>query len=164
MQRIFIIRHAEAENTPQSAERDDTKRALTKRGIRRMRKGVQGLSTLVDNLAIIATSPLTRAIQTAEIIATAFPRAKLVSLSDLAPGFDQAKLLTFVVGNSGTIALIGHEPDLSNLVSYLATTNSREIVRLKKGGVCCLEFASKVQAGKAKISWLLTSKQLSKLG
>ena len=58
------------------------------------------------------------------------------------------------------VLLVGHEPDLSRLISLLITGNSEALIELKKGGLCKLT-AEKLNFGKcATLNWLLTPKQL----
>ncbi|HEV7166096.1 MAG TPA: phosphohistidine phosphatase SixA [Gammaproteobacteria bacterium] len=165
MRRIFVIRHAEAEEPVEAAraQRNDRERRLTESGKRDMRKGAQGLTTLVDDIQLILTSPLKRALETAEILQRAFPGAKLKQHALLAPGFDPAELLESLTGESGAVALVGHEPDLSQWVGYMTTGMSRSVVRMKKGSVCRLDMPEPALPGEACIAWLLTLKQLARL-
>jgi phosphohistidine phosphatase len=165
MPRILVIRHAEAEELGHagSGARTDAERALTKEGTQQMRKGVRGLRALVGAIDIVHSSPLKRAVQTAALLAEGYPDAKLVQHARLAPGFDPEKLLDWAAQQRGVVALVGHEPDLSQWVGYLTTHTGSSIVQMKKGSVCCLEMPDAGIAGEARIRWLLTLKQLAKL-
>jgi phosphohistidine phosphatase len=58
------------------------------------------------------------------------------------------------------ILLVGHEPDLSRLISVLATGTLQLQLDFKKGGLCKLE-AETLRAGPcATLVWLLTPKQM----
>jgi len=166
MRQIFVIRHAEAQEPGDAAAtgRSDAERRLTAAGAQQMRKGAAGLATLVDDVAVILSSPLTRAIQTAEILAASFPQAKCLQHARLAPGFDPAELLHWVLRQKPVIALVGHEPDLSQWIGYMTTGISRSLVHMKKGSVCRLDMPDHAQPGEARIAWSLTLKQLAKLG
>jgi phosphohistidine phosphatase len=165
MLRILVIRHAEAEDLVHapSGARSDADRVLTKDGIQHMRKGVRGLRTLVDEVAVIHSSPLKRAMQTAALLVEAYPRAKLTQHARLSPGFNPEKLLDWVAQQRDVIALVGHEPDISQWIGYLTTHTGTSIVQMKKGSVCCLEMPEAGMAGEARIRWLMTLKQLMKL-
>jgi phosphohistidine phosphatase len=166
MKQVLVIRHAEAEQPADAmlAGRSDVQRRLTSAGAHQMRKGTGGLITLVDEIRVILSSPLVRAIQTAEIISTAFPKAELLQHARLAPGFNPGKLLSWITRQTSVIALIGHEPDLSLWIGYMTTGFSRSLVHMKKGSVCRLDMPEQAQPGEARIGWCLTLKQLARLG
>jgi len=128
-----------------------------------MRKAARGLAKLADGLQLILTSPLIRAQQTAEILQAAFPEARLRRSALLAPGSDPAALLKSLAKLPEPLALVGHEPDLSQWVGYVTTGASRSLVHMKKGSVCRLDMPQPAAAGEAAIAWLMTQKQLSRL-
>lgn len=165
MKRVFVIRHAEAEEPVDAARarRSDGQRRLTESGKRDMRKGAEGLALLVDDIRLILTSPLKRAVETAEILHGTFPMAKLRQQPQLAPGFDPDALLKSITGQSGSVALVGHEPDLSQWIGYMCSGTSRSVVRMKKGSICRLDMPDPAHPGEASIAWLMTLKQLSRL-
>lgn len=165
MKHVLVIRHAEAEEPAIAllAGRSDAQRRLTKAGIHQMHKGAAGLTTLVDEIHVLLSSPLVRAVQTAEILADAFPHAEQLQHSRLAPGFDPEKLRTWVARQSGSIALVGHEPDLSLWIGYMTCGDSRSLVHMKKGSVCRLEMPDNARPGEARITWCLTLKQLQEI-
>lgn len=165
MKQIFLIRHAEAEDAVDAAHagRPDKERRLTDTGKRDMRRGAAGLVELVDEIVLILTSPLTRAVQTAELLHECFPEAGLKRHAFLAPGADPAALLKSIAKQTGPVALVGHEPDLSQWAGYMSTGTSRSVIRMKKGSVCRLDMPDQALAGEACIAWLLTLKQLMRL-
>ena len=83
---LYLIRHGVAEERG-DAWPDDAKRPLTEDGIARMRKSARGLARLGVTFDVVLTSPLVRARQTADIVASAFdPRPSIVTIDSLAPG------------------------------------------------------------------------------
>lgn len=166
MSQILIIRHAEAEDVADAAVagRRDAERALTKQGERQMQKGARGLKRLVAEVGMIASSPLKRAVQTAAILAESFPESELTETLRLSPGFDGVKLLAWVAKQPSPLALVGHEPDLSQWIGYLTTGAPRSLANMKKGSVCCLELPDSARAGEARLRWFITLKQLMELG
>lgn len=162
---ILVIRHAEAEEVHDAAVagRTDAQRALTKEGEKRMRKGAEGLHELVDDLGMILSSPLLRAVQTADILAEVYPKAIRETHARLAPGFNPAKLLEWCHKQPGPLALVGHEPDLSGWIGYVVSGAPRGLVNMKKGSVCCLDLPESAHPGEGRILWLLTLKQLARL-
>lgn len=165
MSRMFVIRHAKAEEGVDAARegRSEAERHLTELGRRDMRKGARGLLELQDELALILTSPLKRATETAAILHRVYPKAKLQRHKFLAPGFDPGDLLRSLPERAGPVALVGHEPDLSLWIGYMTTGESRSVVHMKKGSICRLDLPEPALAGEAQIAWLLSLKQLVKL-
>jgi len=160
---LLVIRHAIAEDREIWARtsRDDGERPLTAQGIERMERAARGLRRLVGNLDLIATSPLTRAVQTARIVSDAFAGPAPVELDTLAGGSHQ-ELLDWLRKNKGaeTIAIVGHEPDLGELVSWLLSNQDQGFVELKKGAACLLAFPGWVAPGAARLRWALPPRAL----
>jgi phosphohistidine phosphatase len=61
------------------------------------------------------------------------------------------------------VLLVGHEPQLSKLISYLLAGNSGLSVTMKKGGLCKLDVPRLRYARSASLEWLLTPSQLAHL-
>jgi phosphohistidine phosphatase len=160
MQRVILIRHAEAE---EAVSGDDASRRLTTRGRERMVQAARGLRGLADDLSIIAHSPLVRAVETAAIVAHEFAGVHRQRLELLLPGSDPAQLLSWVGGHDGTAVLVGHEPLLSSWIGYVVSGTPRSIVRMKKSAACLLEIPPNAAAGQASILWLMTWRQLASL-
>lgn len=162
---LFVIRHAIAEPLGKENEFSDEKRALTAEGRSRMREVVKGLVKLGVEFDLILTSPLARAVETAEIVATAAGLTKKeIKLSgNLAPGASVEPLFAEIKGLAGfeAIALIGHQPDLGGLISRIIQSDAGALsIQLKKGSVCCLNVTETVPALRGDLVWLLTPRQL----
>src|SRR5262249_22557957 len=118
---IWLVRHAVA------AERDefdgpDAERPLTVKGRRRFPDFFDWLSHVAPLPGALFTSPLLRALQTAEILAkaTGIRKSAIVTTDLLAPGVDVKALLAFVrEQDANFVALVGHEPDLSQSLSEI---------------------------------------------
>ena len=165
---LLIIRHAIAEDRALFATRnpDDDQRPLTTRGIQRMRKATSGLTRLLPELDHLASSPLTRAAQTADLLAERYPRARRVTLPELAPGGDRDALAERLAShdNGDRIALIGHEPDLSELIAWLCCGSEFGFLHFKKGAAALLNLVGRPGTAGAELQWALTPKQLRLLG
>ena len=161
--RVLIIRHAVAE---ERADGGDEARALTGDGRRKLRAGAGGLRRLVKRIDVLASSPLVRAVQTAEILSKAYGGKKVVRVDVLKPGKPLKGVLQWVQGQPGdaTVALVGHEPQLGMLVSWLLSGERRSFVPMRKGSACLLEFAEQVTPGSGKLLWMLKPSQLRDLG
>ena len=167
--RVLVIRHAIAEDRDAFAKsgRADGARPLTKEGRAKMREGAAGLARLVPKVDVIATSPLARAIETGEIIARAYGGdTRVVQIAPLTPTKPVNALLHWLQAQppAATVALVGHEPHLAVLVSWLLTGLQESFIELKKGSACLLEFESDVKAGRAKLLWALKPAHLRDLG
>lgn len=169
---LLVIRHARAVSVKEFAKtgEDDDLRPLTGDGEERMRMGVAGLHRLVDELDVLATSPLVRARQTAEIVAAEYDGPAIVELDELRPGSPASHFVEWVqdAGSQETIAIVGHEKQLERLVGLILTGIAEPIARIKKGGAVMLELGGgrKRHAGlrSGELLWSLTPRQLRMLG
>jgi phosphohistidine phosphatase len=136
---LWLLRHAEAE--PHGV-RVDFDRRLTARGEQQARMAGIAMARLQASFDAVLFSPRVRARQTAEIAAEAIgedARRVLSVHAPLAGGFDGAQALeaiASVAGDEERVLLVGHEPDLSNVVADL--TGGR--ADLKKGGLAVLRL------------------------
>jgi len=121
---LLVIRHGAARDRGEFAQTglSDDLRPLTAEGADEMRKVARGLRTQVKRIDFLATSPLVRAVQTAEIVAEAFGIEVSDTTTALIP---EARLEEFEkwcagVGPKKVIAVVGHEPGLSFLGAFLS--------------------------------------------
>lgn len=112
------MRHGPAEDFPASGR--DFDRALTAPGRERVKVVAARLAELDEAPKAILSSPLVRALQTAELVATALGTPPIETSSALAPG-GPAKDLVLELARAGRkrVMVVGHEPDLSGLVAWL---------------------------------------------
>jgi phosphohistidine phosphatase len=153
---LFLIRHGVAEERG-DAWPDDSKRPLTAEGTSRLRKSARGLARLGVVFDVILTSPLVRARQTADVVASVYdPRPHIVTAESLAPGGAYHALLTELEKQTRRtrIALVGHEPGLGELAARLA--GSRHPLELKKGALCRIDVEALPPTGPGTLRWLLT--------
>jgi len=165
--KLLIIRHGPAgDSDPWEADgRDDRLRPLNSAGKKQMRKAAAGLPALVRDVQLLATSPLTRAVQTAEIVATQYG-CEIVPLEALAPDRDPEDAVGWLRKQEPdlTVGLVGHEPHLSLLVGYLLTGKRASFLDLKKGGAGLLEKTAPLQPGGGSLDWPLTPRALRRWG
>jgi phosphohistidine phosphatase len=154
---LLIVRHGIAEEREAWAPRDDTMRPLTPGGRRKMKAGARGLRTLVPRLDLLATSPLTRAMQTAEILAKTYEVEDVAIVEALVPGARPESLEEWLRAHAAltTVAVVGHEPGLGTAVSWLTARIGRPLIELGKGGACLLQLGTRLEAGQGTIVWLL---------
>jgi phosphohistidine phosphatase len=120
--KLYVMRHGPAEDEAQTGR--DADRALTASGRDRVRSIARTLFEADEMPAHILSSPLVRALQTAEIVAAATKladRGGTVQVRrELAPGGDAAVLVRWLMDQKLKRPMfVGHEPDLSALITRL---------------------------------------------
>lgn len=128
---LYVVRHAIAEDGP-----EDDARALTEKGTRRFSKMVELLERLEVRFDRLVHSPKRRAVETAELLSRLVDGE--LEVSALLTEAPNTRLLSLLRG--GRVAVVGHEPHLSALVSWLLTGDrAGASIELKKGAVAWLE-------------------------
>lgn len=154
--KIYIVRHAIAED---SAKGGDRERALTEEGRKKMKEAAAGFARLDPEIDTIYSSPLVRAVQTAEIIVRAIGYDRPIEImEELSPGHsaeDVTKRLR-ALKKIGSVMLTGHEPDCSELSQYLLGGAQ---IEFKKGAICLIE-AESLTAGSGRLIWHLSPQVL----
>ena len=164
---LLIIRHAIAEewDAYDRLSKSDGRRALTAEGRAKMIRGAKGLHRLVRALDFIVCSPLVRAQQTAEIVATEYG----MEIGDITEALEpDARLDHFTkwaerYASKEMVAVVGHEPHLSTLVTWLLAGIDESRIAFKKGGACLLTCDGIPEAGNAVLQWMMTPAALREL-
>jgi len=164
---LLVVRHALAEDRDlfkRTGQSDDL-RPLTDRGRRRMRRIARGLARMLSP-DLLVTSPLTRAVQTAEILSRAFDHAVSPPIDALRPDAAPEEFGRWAASLRGksTVAIVGHEPHLTRLIAWLTIGRLSVYMKLKKGGACLIEFDRIPRQGGGTLLWHLLPSQLSELG
>ena len=159
--RLLIVRHGAAGDREQFATtgRPDELRPLTKAGKRDVELVTRGLRRIIPAIDTLATSPLVRARQTAEIIAGAYdiPVVETAALEPDAPFSDFVQWAEH--GAKGDVtAIVGHEPHLSGLIAWLIGAGDEAHISLKKSGACLLRFDTMAAQRGGTLLWLATPK------
>lgn len=163
---LLVIRHAIAVDRASFPNgEDDDQRPLTDDGRRKMRRIAKGLHGLVGRPDVLVASPLKRAIETADILSSVYGMKAGKPVEALRPDSRFTMLASWAAEHDvdATIAVVGHEPHLSGLISWLMTGDNEPHTSLKKGGACLLSFDGKVRRAAATLEWLLTAAQLRQL-
>ena len=163
--KLVIIRHGPAGDRAEwEAEGgDDRLRPLTPEGRKEVRRVAKGLATLVSRIDLLATSPLVRAVQTAEIVEAEY-ECDLVKLEALAPGHGSEQVVKWLRSQDGdTVGIVGHEPDLSMLGCYLLAGPPASFLTLKKSGAALLELSQPPGPSHATLEWLLMPRVLKQM-
>ena len=154
---LYLIRHAEAvsRDDPNYAEDE---RPLTETGREQARAVAKALVARGIQFDAVISSPLVRARQTAEEMLQNMtgPLAELEFCNHLAPGGKQRKLTRYLLGsNVDSVALIGHEPDLSEFIGRLIGSRKAQI-SMAKAGVAFVKCDGVADKGRGTLEWLLT--------
>lgn len=161
---LYLIRHGIAAERGEKYP-DDSKRPLTAEGISSLRKEVKGLVRLGVTFDQIISSPLVRTRQTADVLAQGLPSKPPIALADaLAPAGSAASVLQELSKymRKGSVALVGHEPNLGELAARLI--GARTAFEFRKGGVCRIDFEVFPPKGLGHLQWFVTPKMLRKIG
>jgi phosphohistidine phosphatase len=153
-QQLWLLRHGEAE--PHGA-RSDFDRRLTERGEDQSRSAGKALAALGIEFQHVFSSPRVRALDTAKLACKALGIDPVVH-EPLTGEFElsDARELLGAVEEDRRVLLVGHEPDLSQLVHDL--TGGR--IDLKKGGVAGM----RIDGSRAELVALLRPRELDRIG
>jgi phosphohistidine phosphatase len=160
--RLLIIRHATAvpRGTP---DMPDDERPLTKKGERRFRRAAAGLARLMKRPDALLSSPLPRARRTAEIAAKEWGKVEVQDEPALAGGsFNEIATALGRFPTESTVAIVGHEPDLSSVLGRLLGTSHGERLIFKKGGAALTDVPGSLSEGGTLI-WYLPPRILRRL-
>jgi phosphohistidine phosphatase len=159
---LLLLRHAVAVPRGTPGIPDD-ERPLTLTGRRRFREAARGLTRLVPRPALLLTSPLPRALATAEIAARAWGRVKPTRETALADDGPEPLLALLAAQPSGArVVLVGHEPQLSALLARLLGAPDGGLLTLEKGGAALVELTG-APAGGGRLVWHLPPEVLAAL-
>ena len=164
--RLILIRHAIAEERSAKRWPDDEERPLTQRGIRRFRSAAAGLGTLCPEVDRLIASPFVRTHQTATILEDqlGWPEAELrPHLASGAPLAGAVALLAECEPGA-TVAVVGHEPTMSQLASsYLGSAAATLPIDWRRGAAAMIEFERSPAVGAGTLRWFLPPRVLRAL-
>lgn len=162
---LLLIRHGIAADAAPGVHDGD--RALTAEGARRIKQVAAGLKRLGACPDVVLSSPLRRARETADLLAAVVNPSLAVEVCDwLAPGNGPRAVVAALRSYRGArqIALVGHQPDLGELASYLLTGSPALVpFAFKKGGVAAIAVASMPPRSAGLLRWFAPPKMLRAL-
>ena len=162
---MIILRHGEAGSRIPMASQD-SERALTVEGKREVEEIAKSLKELNVEVHHIVTSPLTRSLETAQIVAKELNKSKdLETWDELKPEGERTQLYKRLakLREDSSVLIVGHEPYLSSLLSELISGNPRARISLKKAGMAKVTIDSLTPKASGELKWLLTPRQIKKL-
>ena len=155
---LFVIRHTLAEERHIFAQtgQSDELRPITSRGVERMKKILNFLKKDEDHINTVLQSPLLRCQQTGNVIKKYYPNANYLNSDNLRPNFSAKKLYREIQDfDISTMAIVGHEPDLGQFISWLLFGQATERFPIKKGGIARLCL---YKDGRCFLKWFLKPK------
>jgi phosphohistidine phosphatase len=153
---LVLLRHGIAH--PRGSEPDET-RELTADGHKRMKQNARGLNLVFPKAEAIVSSPLLRAVQTAEWVVKAYDGRLELQTSDLLrPGADTHALRKLAEeATARRVILVGHEPSLTEGMLQLTKMHGEGTLELRKGGCYGVRID---EAGEATLEWMLPPRVL----
>ena len=153
---LYFLRHGLADWPDWDAAQDHL-RPLTKEGLKKMKAEAKTLVRLGVKFDAILSSPYTRALQTADIVAGQFGQ-EVTEEAHLAPGFNLERLQAIVTRypTAQALLLVGHEPTFSSTITALIGGGR---ITLKKGALARIEITS-FDPLSGDLLWLLQPKTL----
>ena len=140
--RLIFLRHGLAEGHFSTDQDADFERELTEEGIKRLHKTLKTFKKVQNSIDVIFSSPLARAIQSAELFWSYYPEADLEMMADLDILDDPRHLVEYIsfLPTDGTYAFVGHDPHITKVIAaLLALHPEHDFMTIKKGGICVLE-------------------------
>ena len=163
---VILIRHAKAETRDPNTWSDDDLRPLTAEGRAEQRAAARAMKKMGIKFDFLVTSPLLRATETADIVAGAYrwPEPPQVA-QELGHGYavGAAVKLLAKFPPDASVALVGHEPDLSHLAGALISASGDVNIAVKKSGVVGIEFSGQAESGKGTLLFHLKPSHLRKV-
>ncbi len=164
---LLVLRHGKAEEVGSGG--DDDSRNLTLEGRDELILVGRALRKIAPEIDLIATSPLARAVETADIIADQYQRGASTAIPRainalLRPETSAHELLDWLneQRNIRRIMIVGHQPQLGEAISYFLTGGGRPFLDVKKASATLLSF-SRIYPGGAELCWSFSPRQLEKL-
>ena len=149
---LYLIRHADA-GDPEAWTGSDDVRPLSGKGEKQAKRLGRFLAELGFRPDAVITSPKARARQTAEIIADSLG-VEIAIDERLAGGVDVVAIeaILFDAGEPERPVLVGHDPDLSELTSWIAGAGP---IALKKGALVRIDTIRPISQASGTLRWLV---------
>ncbi len=145
----------------------DTDRPLTERGVKRVSQVVAGLRWLEVQPTYIFSSPLVRALETADILQASMSIPSAIKrVDELLPDANPERLLAVFrdLPPESTVLCVGHEPHLGLAASMILAGKPSSAFPFKKAGACLIELSEPLKVGRGVLRWWMEPGQLRALG
>jgi phosphohistidine phosphatase len=155
---VYLLRHGIAEEN--RSGKSDADRELTAEGRRKLRETLRVVAEADTHPSLILTSPLLRAVQTAEIAKSVLhSRTNPLETKALLPGTNPEQVWDEirVHKDEPELMLVGHDPLFTNLAGYLLGFPGLHI-DFKKGAILRVDFESFAPKPRGLLRWFLVAK------
>lgn len=163
---LYIVRHGIAIDRENPKCPPDPERYLTEEGVEKTKQVAKGVAALGVKGDLFLTSPYVRAVQTAEIFASALDHAKQkIRKTDLLlPGGEPSLLFRELVKDkqASVVFLFGHAPNLDDVLAT-ALGSKKHLTSMKKAGVALVEL-KRISPPMGMLVWLAVPRLLRKAG
>lgn len=166
---IYLLRHGEAGKRVPVAS--DSERALTAAGREEVEEIAKSLAEQKYVFDVVASSPLKRAKDTALIVNKALKRnAEVQEWEELSPEGSKAAFFKRLsrLKPTASVLCVGHEPYLTTVIGEIIGVggdgSSSSRIVLRKGGMAKVMMTRFTPRISGELRWLLTPKQLKRLG
>jgi phosphohistidine phosphatase len=150
---LYLMRHANA-GLGRENPLLDAKRGLIKEGKEQCMLMARVLSALKVQIDVIVSSPLKRALQTAQFVGTELGYdAKVLVDKSLALNGDYADFQALVAKHAGRegVLVVGHNPNMFHFLGRMVTGNGGASIRVRKGSIACVNM----DQHPPRLQWLL---------
>ncbi|MFN3135013.1 MAG: phosphohistidine phosphatase SixA [Candidatus Kryptonium sp.] len=154
------MRHADAESKKPGMS--DFERELTELGRETTKKMATALKRMGLRIDILVSSPLVRAVQTAEIFREIMGvQSDVVKLNELIPGSDFQELMKIIFSlKAENVLAVGHEPHIGEFLGWII--GLKKPIEFKKNTTACVEFSS-LPSPRGSLKWLIHPDMILKL-
>lgn len=163
---IYVVRHGIAIDREDPKCPPDPERYLTEEGIEKTKRVAAAVAALGASPDLLLSSPYVRAMQTAEIFASAldYSKQKIRQSDLLLPGTEPSLLFRELAKDkqTSTLFVFGHAPQLDDIIAA-ALGSKHHITSLKKAGVALIEL-KRVSPPNGQLVWLAPPKVLRRAG
>jgi phosphohistidine phosphatase len=163
---IYVVRHGIAIDREDPKCPPDPERYLTEEGVEKTKRVAAAVAALGANPDLLLSSPYVRAMETAEIFASAldYSKQKIRRTDLLLPGADPSLFFRELAKDkqTSTLFVFGHAPQLDDIIAA-ALGSKHHITSLKKAGVALLEL-KRVSPPNGQLVWLAPPKLLRRAG
>lgn len=154
---LYLVRHGAAED--KKPGKSDFDRELTEEGKKKMSTAAKGWKDIIPEFSMFISSPLIRALETAEIVRKAYGlKDEVIQDNRLMPGSKTEEVIALINEMAGEdVVLFGHEPDFSTHVSRLISNSGAEI-DFKKGAIAKIVFPGRARLSAGRLEFLIPVK------
>lgn len=139
---LYLMRHADA-GTARGNPLLDSKRALVKEGKNQCMLMARVMNALKVQVDLVVSSPLKRALQTAQFVGTELGYDNKVEISPaLAPQgtYEEFQAMLAKYSNRESVLVVGHNPNAFKFLGQLITGNGGAAIRMRKGSVARVDM------------------------